>query len=395
MIRCLKTSFYASQETVNRLFECNRVSAEVWNECLKLSKEIHLKTGKWATKSELQKGTKGLFPIHSQSVQAVCHKYLFARQSAHAARKTGLNNKYPYKQKKNFNTKWANNGFKVFANGKIQLSMGNFEGKRQKPLLVWLKKLPHGQIKEIELIYDRGLMLSIAFEDGQSEKENHFTNRAAIDVGEVHTIAAVAETGENLIITGRKLRSIHRLRNKKVGELQRKMSRCKKNSKQWRKYNRAKQYVLSKSARQLQDGLHKTTKQFTDWCLENEVKEVAFGDVDGVQRNTSRKKKKKVRRRTTNQKLSNWSFGKVYDYLAYKLKAEGIIIKKHDESYTTQQCACCARRKKVASRMYICRCGYKQHRDIHGATNFFAKTFYGEIKMLDFPLQKTKYLRLA
>ena len=395
MIRCLKTSFYASQETVNRLFECNRVSAEVWNECLKLSKEIHLKTGKWVTKSELQKGTKGLFPIHSQSVQAVCHKYLFARQSAHAARKKGLNNKYPYKQKKNFNTKWANNGFKVFPNGKIQLSVGNFEGKRQNPLIVWVKKLPHGQIKEIELIYDRELMLSIAFEDGQAEKENQFTNRAAIDVGEIHTIAAVAETGENLIITGRKLRSIHRLRNKKVGELQRKMSRCKKHSKQWKKYNRAKQYVLSKSARQLQDGLHKTAKKFTEWCLENEVKEVAFGDVDGVQRNTSRRKKKKVRRRTTNQKLSNWSFGKVYDYLAYKLKAEGIKIKKHDESFTTQQCPCCARRKKVASRMYICRCGYNQHRDIHGAANFFTKTFYGEIKRLDFPLKKTKYLRLA
>ena len=83
-----------------------------------------------------------------------------------------------------------------------------------------------------------------------------------------------------------------------------------------------------------------------EWCLENEVKEVAFGDVDGVQRHTSRRKKKKARNRTTNQKLSNWSFGKVYDYLTYKLSAEGITIKKYDESDTTRQCPCCARRKK-------------------------------------------------
>lgn len=395
MIRCLKTNFYASSETIDRLFECNRVSAEVWNYCLKLSKNTHLKTGKWVTKSELQKGTKGLFLIHSQSIQAVCHKYIFARKAAHAARKSGLNNKYPYKQKKHFNTKWANNGFKVFPNGKIQLSMGIFERKTQRPLIVWVKKLPVGKIKEIELIYDRKLMLSIVFDDGQVAKTNAFEHRAAIDVGEVHTIAAVAENGENLIITGRKLRSIHRLRHKKLGELQKKMSRCKKGSKQWRKYNRAKQYVLSKSARQLQDGLHKTTRQFTDWCLENEVKEVAFGDIDGVQRNTSRRKKKRVRRRTTNQKLSNWSFGKVYDYLTYKLNAEGMTIKKHDESYTTQQCPCCARRKKTSSRRYTCVCGYKQHRDIHGAANFFAKTYYGEIKELPFSLNNTKYLRLA
>lgn len=238
-------------------------------------------------------------------------------------------------------------------------------------------------------------MLSIAYEDGQQVKEHDFTNRCAIDVGEVHTIAAVAENGENLIITGRKVRSIHRLRNKKLAELQRKMARCKKGSNQWKKYNRAKRYVLSKSAKQLQDALHKTTRKFVEWCIENEVKEVAFGDVDGVQRNTSRRKKKKVRRRTTNQKLSNWSFGKVDDYLTYKLAAEGIQFGKHDESYTTQQCPCCSKRRKVSSRNYHCSCGYTNHRDIHGASNFFAKTYYGEIRLLDFALNNTKYLRIA
>ena len=116
------------------------------------------------------------------------------------------------------------------------------------------------------------------------------------------------------------------------------------------------------------------------------MKEVAFGDVDGVQRNTSRRKKKKVRNRTTNQKLSNWSFGKVYAYLTYKLKAEGIKIDKHDESYTTQQCPCCPKKRKVSSRIYKCTCGYSNHRDIHGASNFFAKTFYGEIREPDFSL---------
>ncbi|GIN71560.1 transposase [Bacillus sp. J14TS2] len=396
MIRCMKTPFRASKETIDHLFQCNRISGEVWNRCLELAKEAHLKTGKWITKSALQKGTKGIFPLHSQSVQAVCHKYLFARDAALKARKAGYKNKYPYKRKKHFNTKWANNGFKFFENGKIQLSMGDFEGKRQTPLILWIKELPKGPIKEIELIFDRQLQLSIAYEDGQEVKGNSFVNRSAIDVGEVHTIAAVAENGENVLIIGRKIRSIHRLRNKKLAELQRKMSKCTKGSRQWKKYNRAKRYVLSKSNRQLQDALHKTTKQFVDWCIENEVKEVAFGHVDGVQRNTShRRKRKGVRRRTTNQKLSNWSFGKVYAYLTYKLGATGMSINKYDESYTTQQCPCCSKKRKVSSRNYACTCGYSNHRDIHGASNFFAKTFYGEIKVLDFSLKSTKYLRIA
>ncbi|RST57264.1 transposase, partial [Siminovitchia terrae] len=113
MLRCMKTLFRASKETIDRLFECNRVSGEVWNFCLALAKETHLKTGKWITKSELQKRSKGIFPIHSQSVQAVCHKYLFARDAALKARKAGHKTKYPYKKKTYFNTKWANNGFKV------------------------------------------------------------------------------------------------------------------------------------------------------------------------------------------------------------------------------------------------------------------------------------------
>ena len=61
----------------------------------------------------------------------------------------------------------------------------------------------------------------------------------------------MTENGDSLVITGRYMRSIHRLRNKKLKELQELMSRCKKGSKQWKKYNRAKKFVLSKSEAQL------------------------------------------------------------------------------------------------------------------------------------------------
>ncbi|KMY61391.1 transposase, partial [Geobacillus stearothermophilus] len=82
MYRTLKTRFQAKKEVIQKLFECNRISAEVWNECLRLAKEHHLETGKWITKTELQKATKGRFSIHSQSIQAVVHKYIFARDGA-------------------------------------------------------------------------------------------------------------------------------------------------------------------------------------------------------------------------------------------------------------------------------------------------------------------------
>ena len=292
MIRCHKTSFYASRKTIDKLFECNRISAQIWNDGLAVAKDYSLSNGgKWIGKSKLQAALKGKYPLHSQSIQAVCHKYLFSRDAAYKARLKGYkDNKYPYKTKKHFNTKWVDKAFKILPSGRIELSMGNYNGKRQQALVIWCKNIPSGDIKEIELIYDRGLKVSMSYDDGIEEAEGTGSKKVAVDLGEIHSIASFCENGESIIITGRKLRSIHRLRNKKLAELQRLMSKCKKGSRQWRRYNRAKQYALSKSEIQLQDALHKTSKNFVDWCVQNSVSEVAVGKVEGVQRNTKGKR---------------------------------------------------------------------------------------------------------
>jgi putative transposase len=111
-----------------------------------------------------------------------------------------------------------------------------------------------------------------------------------------------------------------------------------------------------------------------------------MGNPEGVQRNT-----KKKRRKDVNQKLSNWSFGKLYSLLEYKLKAKGITIEKVNESYTSQTCPVCGNRKKSNNRNYRCKCGYQEHRDIHGARNILTKTLHG--KMTYFPIDHPTYLR--
>ncbi|AHM56978.1 transposase GSA [Peptoclostridium acidaminophilum DSM 3953] len=391
MIRCHKTDFYSTKSDLDRLFACNRISAEIWNACLAVSKDYSLENGgKWIGKSQLQAEMKGKFPLHSQSVQAVCHKYLFARDAARAANLKGYKNKYPYKSKKHYNTKWIDKAFKVFPNGKIELSMGIAHGKRQKPITIWCKYVPVGDIKEIELVYDMGLMVSMSYDDYAGEAENAGTLKVGVDLGEIHSIAAFCESGESLIITGRKLRSIHRLRNKKLAELQRLMSRCKKGSRQWRRYNQAKQYILSKSEKQLKDALHKSSRKFADWCLTNAVGEVAVGKVEGVQRNTKGKLRKKE-----SQKLSNWAFGRLQAYMEYKLNACGIAMSKIDESYTTQTCPVCGKRKKTSGRSYKCKCGYSCHRDIHGARNILSKHIHGGWITYVADIANITYLRIA
>ncbi|GGE18542.1 transposase [Marinithermofilum abyssi] len=392
MIRAKRVSFQASKKDLDRLFTCNRESALVWNECLQLSKQYYMDHKKWISKSELQKATKGRFNLHSQSIQAVCHKYLFARDSAYQAIQKGIKTVfYPYKNKKHYNTKWAKDGFRIFPNGKIELSMGIHEGKRQKPIVLHTSDLPEGQIKEIELCYDQRLYLTVSFEDGVENQTYTSQQVAGVDLGEIHTLSSFCENGEALIVTGRKMRSIHRLRNKKLAEIGRLQSKCKKGSRQWEKYQRAKRYILSKSEKQLRDALHKTTKQFVDWCVKQSISDVYMGNPEGVQRNT--RKKKKANRKQAGR-LSNWSFGRAKRYLKYKLTQKGIELHEVDEAYTSQTCPVCQKRRKVSSRNYYCSCGYQEHRDIHGARNILSKSLFGKITYMDVPTKQT-YLRIA
>ncbi|EPR29241.1 MULTISPECIES: RNA-guided endonuclease TnpB family protein [Geobacillus] len=390
MYRTVKTSFSANKETIEKLFHIRRICGVIWNDCVQLARYYYRLGNHWITQTELQKELKGKYPIHSQTIQAVAHKFLQARDSAKEARKSDKNIRFPYKMKKTFNPKWVDQAFSIEKNT-LYLSLGNTkgpDGKRLPKLKIKLHHVPEGEVKEVELVYDRGLKFCLSYEDGKQASSSTGTNIAAVDQGEIHAISAVSENGSSIIITGRKMRSIHRLRNKKLAELQKLMSRCKKGSRKWKTYNRAKQYILSKSEAQLKDCLHKTTKEFVDWCLEQQIKHVVVGDVEGVQRNT-----KKKRNKNTNQKLSNWSFGKLYDYLKYKLEAKGITIEKVDESYTSQTCPVCGKRNKVKNRNYRCACGYEQHRDIHGASNILTKYLYG--KMIPISIQPPTYLRIT
>ncbi|MDA8210737.1 MAG: transposase [Clostridia bacterium] len=394
----IKTSFRTSKTDLDRLFACNRESARVWNDCLSHAKEHHKQTGKWIGKMDLQTLTKGQYHLHSQSIQSIQERYLEARKNAWKAKQAGYEHiRYPYKTKRHYPTRWKKDGFAIHPDGKIQLSMGIHQGKREKPVIVHASHIPQGKVKEIELIWDGQLMLAISYEDGISPTANSHTGIAAIDMGEIHGIAAVADTGQALIVTSRKLRSIKRLRNKKHAKLRKKQSRCKKSSRRWKKLQRAINKISSKTDRQQQDILQKMSRKFAAWADEQQVKTVVVGDVEGVQRNTSKRKKdnpkKKRRTRRQNQRLSQWPFGLLIMMLSYKLAALGIELTKIDESYTTQTCPVCGRKKKVAGRTYKCFCGYSMHRDIHGARNILAKHKYGEIRALAWEIDKITYLR--
>ena len=329
MKRTVKSRFKCSQEDLNRLFACNRISALVWNKILALQRE------KLRSKNDLQKALKGLYPINSQSVQAVTDKYCAACLATKSAKDNGLTKKYPWRRKINFPTTWKADGFKL-TDSRLKLSLGTFAGKRQKPIEIKLPKstlgaMKYGKIQQISLIWDGWLKLAIVIDDGRKNSPTFQSGvSCGIDLGEIHSIAGFSSNGNAIIVTGRLLRSVKQYQLKKFAEFGRKLSKCKTNSRRYKKLRRAKRRMLQKTNARILDLNHKITCAFVTWAVENKIAKVFVGNPEGVQR--------KKRRRIVNQKLSRWNFGKHLEYLTYKLASVGISPEKISEAYSTQTC---------------------------------------------------------
>jgi len=112
-----------------------------------------------------------------------------------------------------------------------------------------------------------------------------------------------------------------------------------------------------------------------DWTIEQQVGKLAVGDVgdvrdvaDGVNLG-----------RQTNQKIANWSHGKLRSYPKYKAAAKGIAVELVNEAYTSQTCPNCGERHKPKGRVFLCpACGFVSHRDAVGAANIRSVCLYGK-----------------
>jgi putative transposase len=294
MYRGKRTTFKLVNCSIEDLDEINKLSATIWNDIITIANDYRVTTGNWITKTKLQSLTKSKYPCHSQSIQAVVHRYINSRSAAKEARKVDSKIRYPYKVKEYQATRWVDKSFSLSGNI-LSLSLG----PRRKPLILEVHNLPVGEIKVVELIYDMGYRLSFLFDDLKSPKTNSYSEKASVDPGEIHAIASTCTNGNQILISTRALRSIKQYRNKSLKYLSKMQKRCKKGSKRYKKLQKAKDYILSRSNNQIKDILHKTTDQYVKWCVTNTINTVYLGDVEGVQRNTSGKrgKTKKTKRK--------------------------------------------------------------------------------------------------
>lgn len=381
-----------SDEDYKYLMQCSRWAADCWNEIVKADKEFYKENNRLMLKSELQTFVKNITPLHAVGNQHVYLKYYIARDAMFRSRNSGYDNsnkvELPYKKKKYFVVGWNVFSYAIdYKKKELRLSRKVDEnGKIQKPICCSFKTMPR-YVVEIELVYRNGLCLAIKYKEPKANTNIESNNVAAIDFGEIHSITSIDNNGNGVIITGRKLRSIKRLQNKEQAKLRSKRDKLTKGSRQYKKYSRAIYKLKIKSDRQILDCVHKISKLYLDYCIQNGISKVYYGDLDSCTRGTSNKIGNLV-----GQKLNDWCYGLLTLQLENKLSRYGIEMVKVSEAYSSQTCPHCGNKHKPTNRNYECQCGYKQHRDIVGAMNILN---FNEKDVHIERYSNLKYLRIA
>src|SRR5260221_6585733 len=92
----------------------------------------------------------------------------------------------------------------------------------------------------------------------------------------------VSNTGAALVVSGRGIRSLKRQRNMRHRKLAKKQARCQKYSRRWKKLQRARNKMASRSERRVRDLPHKATRQGIEVFEREQVRTLFLGQPPGV-----------------------------------------------------------------------------------------------------------------
>jgi putative transposase len=166
---------------------------------------------------------------------------------------------------------------------------------------------------------------------------------------------------------GGTLNSLIQYRNKKIAIYQQLMSRCKKGSRRYKKLQKGKKKMLTKTKNKIKDILHKITSNFIGLCVKKGIDTIVIGDIRHIREHVEGND-------NTKQKIHQWLFGEMIKMITYKAEMFGIKVELISEAYTSQTCPICGSRNHVSDRNYKCKhCGFEYHRDGVGAINIYKR----------------------
>ena len=151
----------------------------------------------------------------------------------------------------------------------------------------------------------------------------------------------------------------YREKEKKLGREQRKLSHCKKGSRNYEKQRRRVAKCHWKIRNQRNDYQHKLSREIAE---RYDVVAVEDLDMQAMSRGLH-----------FGKSVMDNGFGSFCNKLAYKLEKQGKSLIKVDRFYpSSKRCSSCGQVKKelgLGERVYICACGMRLDRDINAAIN--------------------------
>ena len=343
----------------------NQLGGRIYSKTVSVIRKVHDRKDFWLSVGDTKKYMRCLaYSCHAHSVQAIVDDYYGALKSYFQRMRKDPNAKPPYKTSKYHTFTWRASGITV-AGGKLRLSMG----KNRTPVYIKVARKFRKVPVEVSMVYNRVSRRYDFHAIYQTQPTQHNPKQrkiVAVDQGEIHPI--VAFDGKSAAIyNGRAVRAIKQYRNKFLAQINQKLSRCRGYSQRWKFLKSTKNRVLNKLANQIRDAEHKITSRFVSACKIARVQTIVLGDLTHIRQSIEYSKK-------SNQKLHQWSFGKIASMITYKAKVVGIMVDTESERYTSQTCPSCQNRKKPSGRTYSCpKCHWEGHRDVVGASNIWTK----------------------
>ncbi|MFS0643802.1 transposase [Siminovitchia sp. 179-K 8D1 HS] len=170
--------------------------------------------------------------------------------------------------------------------------------------------IPYGSCYKIAVVYRKELEI----------KKNINSSYLSIDLGIDNLATLTNNIGkQSIVINGRILKSINQYYNKKLAKLRSYVGR--------RTSNRIKKLNIKRN-NIVETQFHKISRHIINYCLKNDIDNIAIGRNKDWQRNSKMSRK-------TNQKFVQIPFEKLIDQLKYKGEECGIKVIVIEEQYTS------------------------------------------------------------
>ena len=252
---------------------------------------------------------------------------------------------------KSFTYKQAWNGFSFTDSGRLYLSkIGDVKIKLHRPL--------EGRVKTLSIKRDALGNWYACFSCVVEPEPLPFSPKVVgVDVGLTHF--ATLSTNEHIPNP-----RFFRRDEKVLAKAQRKLSKQKKNTPEYRKYKRVIQHIHQRIGNRRKDFTHKLSRR-----LVNEFQIIAFENLDIQQMQDGNW-------RSMNKSISDVAWHQFRQYTIYKAESAGRTCVAVEPCNTTQMCSGCGKivPKDLSVRVHDCpHCGLVLDRDHNAALNILAR----------------------